>query len=385
MHPAHQSLLLFAISGLLAGAGVLIEFVPLPVAYLPFAIALVLAPSLPRPRLAVQALVAGHVLWPALIGGWGLIQLGIHPLAAATGGVTMVMLVSAGVAWLGIGLSALLLAALPVFPANPLLVTGSILPGAGLWGLIALPFCVTLIEIQRGIGARSVLLLVLLILQRLILPWADYSARNESEVAAYEEIDISGDVALTELRHWARIMAHVEDGDHIILGENMFPHDDYAAIFWWCHMVRERRITAFIGVQGKTGLGEVWQFDTETCPEPQPVYRAALGIPMVNGGWWPQNTHVARVADAGAPVPEPHWLICFEAFSLWRWVDLELEASDQDKSRPVVILANDYWTMPFPTALLRRKVTRQFAALFGVEVFHADRGRTVLKGALRLN
>ena len=114
------------------------------------------------------------------------------------------------------------------------------------------------------------------------------------------------------------------------------------------------------------------------CSEPQPVYRAALGIPIINDEWWPQDTHVARVADAGNLPSEPHWLICFEAFSLWRWVNLELDAK-RDNPHPVVILANDYWTAPFPTALLRRKVAGQFAALFGVEVFHADQRRTVLK------
>ena len=196
--------------------------------------------------------MAGHFLWPVLISGWGLIQLGIHPLAVVTGGTATLMLVSAGVAWLGIGLSALLLATLPFFPANPLLVTGSILSGAGLWGLIALPFCVTLIEIQRGIVTRAVVLAALLILPRPVLPWVDQPAQDKSRAATYEEINILGDVALTELRHWVRIMAHVEDGEHIILGENIFRHDDHGAIFWWCHMARERETTAMIGVLGTT-------------------------------------------------------------------------------------------------------------------------------------
>jgi len=352
---------------------------PLAVACLPFALALVLAPALARPRLAVTALMAGHFLWPALIAGWGLIQLGAPVPAVMAVGIGAVVLVSAGVAWLGIGLSALVLAALPFFPANPLLVTGSLLPGAGLMGLVVLPFCVTLIEIQRGIAMRTVLLAALLLLPRLVLPGDDPPDIVATEAFAFEEIDISGDVALTELRHWAQIMALVEDGDHVILGENIFRHDDHAAIFWWCHTVRNRNLTAMIGVLGPTGLGEVWQFDSQACPDPGPVHRAALGIPMVNGGWWPQDTRVARaIGAAGLPV-EPYWLLCFEAFSLWRWVDLGLEIGRLHEPRPVVILANDHWTTPFPTATLRRKVARQVAALFAVKVLHADRGGSVLR------
>ena len=369
----------FGVSFLLTGLGFLVEGIPLVLAYLPFALALVLAPALTHPRLAVMVLMAGHFLWPALIAGWGLIQLGTPPLVMMAVGTGAVMLVSAGVAWLGMGLSALLLAALPFFPANPLLITGSILPGAGVWGLVALPVLVTVIEIQRSIWMRAVLLITLLILPGLVFPWDDLEEITRPDIPHFEEIDISGDVALTERRHWALIVEHVEDGDHLILGENIFAHDDHAAIFWWCRTVRGRNITAMIGVLGQTGLGEVWLFDAETCPEPVPIYRTRLGIPVVNGGWWPQEADFNLVPDTNSPASEPHWLICFEAFSLWRWVDLGLGNARQDEAQPVVILANDHWTAPIPTALLRRKVSRQFAALFGMEVFHADRGKTVLE------
>ena len=369
--------LLFGLSGLLTGVGFLVEAVPFVMAWLPFAIALVVAPALAQPRLAVLVLMAGHFLWPTLISAWGLIQLGLHPLAVVAGGVAATLLVSAGIAWLGIGLSALILAALPVFPANPLLITGAILPGTGLWGLIALPFCVTLIEIQRGIGARAVVLVALLVLPRLFHSGFD-SEQAVAHAPDYKEIDISDERALTELGYWAQIMAHIEDGDQLVLGENMFRHDDHGAIFWWCRTVQARKLTVLIGVEGPSGPGEVWQFDTASCPDPKPVYRAALAIPMINGGWWPRTTHFAQRPDTNGSSLEPHWLICFEAFSLWRWVDLGQDIAGQDSSRPVVILANDRWTAPFSTALLRRKVAAQFAALFGVEVFHADRERSAL-------
>ena len=374
-------LLLFVLSAALTGAGFLIEAVPFFVAYLPFAAVLIALPCRHGTRARAGALIAGHFLWPPLIGGWGLIQIGMQPVAVVAGATAVMVLVCASIAWLGIGLSALLLAALPFFPANPLLITGAILPGAGLWGLTTLPLWLILIEWNDRALTRGLLLVAVLILPRLVEPWIG-PPQGVTE-PTFEEINISGNVALTELRHWAQVMARVEDGDHIILGENMFRHDDHAAIFWWCQTLRTNGVTAVIGVLGPTGLGEVWQVDAETCPEPQPVYRAALGIPMISGGWWPQETYVARAAGADKPLLEPHWLICFEAFSLWRWVDLDLETSEQGKSRPVVILANDYWTAPFPTTLLRRKVAGQFAALFRVEVFHADSQKAVLIRQIR--
>ena len=284
--------------------------------------------------------MAGHFLWPALIGGWGLIRLGIDPFAVIIGGTAAVVLVSTSVVWLGIGLSALVFAALPVFPANPLLVTGSILPGFGLRGLLLLLFWVMVIEVQKRILIRAALLIALLVGPHFVEPWLDPPQNVSVESASHEEIDISGDVALTERRHWEQIMARVEGGDTVILGENTFAHDDHAAIFWWCHRVRARDIAAQIGVLGPTGLGEVWRFDAAPCPQPGPVYRAELGIPLVNAGWWPQKPHPAWKANSDAPRSEPHWLICFDAFSLWRWMD----RIDQSSSSPMT-------TGPHPSPL----------------------------------
>ena len=66
-------------------------------------------------------------------------------------------------------------------------------------------------------------------------------------------------------------------------------------------------------------------------------------------------------------------MICYEAFSLWRWIDV-----GRSDVNHVAILANDHWTAPFATALLRRKVAAQFAALFRIHVHHADRGTSAL-------
>ena len=94
--------------------------------------------------------------------------------------------------------------------------------------------------------------------------------------------------------------------------------------------------------------------------------------------WW-RATAPVPVSGELAEAPAPHWLICFEAFSLRRWVDLGLEVNGTGaKARSVVILSNDRWTKPFPVPALRRKVSKQFERLLGVDVVHADTGQTVL-------
>ena len=72
-------------------------------------------------------------------------------------------------------------------------------------------------------------------------------------------------------------------------------------------------------------------------------------------------------------IPDTQWLICYEAFSLWKWIDVGLSNADH-----VVILANDHWTAPFTTALLRCKVAAQFAALYHIHLHHADLGTSAL-------
>ena len=64
---------------------------------------------------------------------------------------------------------------------------------------------------------------------------------------------------------------------------------------------------------------------------------------------------------------------CFEALNLWGWIDVA-----RSDAGHVVILANDHWTAPFTTTLLRRKVAAQFAVLFHINVHHADSEKSAL-------
>ena len=229
-----------------------------------------------------------------------------------------------------------------------------------------------------------------------LAPHPEQSAHWAAEHApAFEEIGIASasGAALTERGRWHQIVTQaglrIRAGDTLILGENIFDHEDHAAVHWWCRIVQAHNLTALIGVRAEDGLGEVWQFDRHTCPTPARLYRAEIGIPIVNAGWWPSRAAMPAdeaaggISSAAAQSPNTHlpnteWLICFEAFSIWRWIDVGWSGAAH-----AVILAHDRWTAPIPTARLRRKVARQFAALYGMNVHHADAGATVLRSTVR--
>ena len=108
----------------------------------------------------------------------------------------------------------------------------------------------------------------------------------------------------------------------------MISLDDHAGINWWCSEALAHDMTVIMGVIGATGVGEVWRFDQDTCPAPLPLYRAKIGIPMVNAGWWPATGESPQHEDAEPAIPDTQWLICFEAFSLWRWIDVARSDAD---------------------------------------------------------
>ena len=362
------------LSCVLTGTGVLIADVPFAIAYVPFAIAL-LIPSHSGMRATVMALMAGHFLWPILISGWGLVRLDFNPFVIIVGAVTTILVVSYGFARLGVAIGAAVLLALPFFPANPLLVTGSLFPGAGLTALPVILLWVKLIELQRRFVTRCAFFLTLVAASPIITLWFGGTQPTRPSSVVYDEVDISDARGLTERGYWTQIMNRTGGGDVLVLGENMISLDDHASINWWCSEAIAHDMTVIMGVIGATGVGEVWRFDQDTCPAPLPLYRAKIGIPMVNAGWWPATGESPQHEDAEPAIPDTQWLICFEAFSLWRWIDVARSDADH-----VVILANDHWTAPFTTTLLRRKVAAQFAALFHIDVHHADSGKSALWG-----
>ena len=185
--------------------GVLIADVPFAIAYVPFAIAL-LIPSHSGMRATVMAFMAGHFLWPILISGWGLVRLEFNPFVIIVGAITTILVVSYGFARLGIAIGAAVLLVLPFFPANPLLVTGSLFPGAGLTALPVILLWVKLIELQRRFVTRCVFLLTLVAASPIITLCFGGTQPTQPSSVVYDEVDISDARGLTERGYWTQIM-----------------------------------------------------------------------------------------------------------------------------------------------------------------------------------
>ena len=153
----------------------------------------------------------------------------------------------------------------------------------------------------------------------------------------YISIDTSDIVAISQIGQFDQTLKLMKPNSTIILGENMFAHSDIAAKHYWCDAVKNKYINAYIGVEGKDGTGEIWLFNR----------------------------------NVQSPIS---WLLCFEGFSVFRWLELGLQSP-----KTVIILSNDKITSPLRTYILRDKLSREFAKLFNLNVFHANMGLRFLQ------
>jgi hypothetical protein len=362
----------FILSIGLTGLGFFIEQVPFAVAYIPLALALCHTNNI-----HTFWLVCGHFTWVAVISGWGLHQLEYNPILTVPAVLVALALGSWAMTWLGIGLSSALLCLIPFFPANPLLVTGAVFPDFGIWGIAILLISTIAVERLQSSKARVGLLVAVLILGQ--TPFVLRSLNQEYSQAVsehrkgraltdtYSEIDISNHKAITLYGQWTQIAKVVENRSTVILGENIFDHTDAGASAYWCRVAKEKAATLYIGVSGQNGVGEVWEYDGSDCANTVVAYRAEVGIPNMTGGWLPNRT------DAQSTFSAQQWLVCFEGFSMYRWVRAYMTGA-----KSVVIVSNDRPTQPIATAVLRRKVSAQFAKLFNLAVAHADTGHNII-------
>jgi hypothetical protein len=362
----------FILSIGLTGLCFFIEQVPFAVAYIPLALAICHTNNT-----NTFLLICGHFTWVAVISGWGLHQLGYNPILTIPAVLMALALGSWAMTWLGIGLSSALLCFIPFFPANPLLVTGAVFPDFGIWGIAILLISTIAVELLQSSKARVGLLVAVLILGQ--TPFVLRSLNQEYSQAVsehrkgsaltdtYSEIDISNHKAITRSGQWAQITKVVENRSTVILGENLFDHTDTGASTYWCRIAKEKAATLYIGVRGKNGVGEVWEFDGRNCAVPSVAYRAEVGIPQITGGWLPNRTEAQSTFSA------QQWLACFEGFSMYRWLRAYMTGA-----KSVVIVSNDRLTQPIATSVLRRKVSAKFAKLFNLAVAHADTGHNII-------
>ncbi|WP_298937201.1 hypothetical protein [uncultured Ruegeria sp.] len=353
--------LVLPVSAILVCIGYFAPGVSFAVAVLPFAFAICT-----NDRITRFLWVAGYFGWVAAISCWGLWNLGYPAAAVILAGILGTCLVALLYAGMGVGLASFLLLPVHFIPGNPLLVAGTVLPGTGLQGIIALVLIVILVEGTSRAWLRAVILLLVLILGN---TWYDLTGLSRPEMTEgprYQTLDIADLNAVTEYGYNDALERRMRSGRSYITGENLIRSDDAGTVARWCRRVRTRDITVYLGVQdAETGQGQVWEFSDKTCPTPEITYAARTGIPGLTGGVW--------LMDGSQSSLDPAFLACFEAFSLWRWTEVL-----QLRPQTIVTIANDHWTEPLPVGRLRRKIGAQFERLISVPVFHAEARKTML-------
>ena len=366
--------LCFAASMALSGAGLLIAQVPLFVAYLPFALALFTQTK----RIKIACL-AGHFIWVAIISVWGLSALGTHEVLTFPAAFGAVLALSWSMTLVPIGVSSLLLCLLPWFPANPLIIAGALFPGWGIAGLAVLAGLTTAIEVWPRPQVRAGLIVVLLIFSASAHLFAALdesgAGAGPDEPADFTSVDLPEPYFLTRSQEWAAITQTIGIGATAILGENIFKYDDVGATNFWCRIASQKDTQLFIGVEGKEGVSEVWQFNPRDCAPAARIYRAQFGIPGITGAMLP-----GRVAwDSWLfPGSGPQWVACYEGFSPMRWISI-----GRAGAQTAIVIANDAMTAPLPTDLVRTKVASTLARLFNVTPVFAAKGQTILIGPKR--
>lgn len=364
---------LFCLCTCLTAAGFFLDMVPFFIAYIPFFLAII-SDSLRRKFWSV----AGYFTWPVVISAWGLVQLGHDPLYVIPLAVFIVAALSVVTAWGTVGLVGLFLGLIPFFPGSPLLITGSILPGWDIWAyFFIVPFLI-FVELHR-IPAAKTMYLGLLAIFTTTLHLSDFQVGVLSNNALSggtvvyptpKTLNISDIQAITRTGRWDAIASRIPDRSTAILGENIFKHSERDGWSYWCRTAKQKDATLYIGVQGQNAVGEVWKFSDTTCPTPERVYQAQIGVPGITGAWAP---NVADWQTWSQPNPDPQWLICFEAFSLLRWAGVGFSGASH-----AIIISNDKWTEPLPVGLLRRKVGREFEKLFGIKIIYAETSKNVV-------
>ena len=326
--------LIFGCSTLLTGVGFFAKDWPLFLAYIPF-----LSIFFTQKNNIKVSVLAGHFIWPLIIGIWGLINLEYNLILTLVFSAVSLFILIYVILKIGLVATSLILIALPFFPANPLMIVGSLTPGLELWGILIVIIILFILEKMKSKRFKA-LFFVLLLSSAFVLNQHNTNKINSQTAQAkhdYISIDTSDIVAISQIGQFDQTLKLMKPNSTIILGENMFAHSDIAAKHYWCDAVKNKYINAYIGVEGKDGTGEIWLFNR----------------------------------NVQSPIS---WLLCFEGFSVFRWLELGLKSP-----KTVIILSNDKITSPLRTYILRDKLSREFAKLFNLNVFHANMGLRFLQ------
>jgi len=362
--------LIFGGSTLLTGVGIFAKDWPLFLAYIPF-----LSLFFTHKNGIKASVLAGHFIWPFIIGIWGLLNLEYNLILTLVCSAASLFILIYVILKIGLVATSLILLALPFFPVNPLMIVGSLSPGLGLWGVFIASIILFTLERMKSNRLKALSFVFLLSGAFVLNQHNTDKIENQTLQAQtkqdYITIKTSDIVALSQIGQFDQTLKLMKPSSTIVLGENMFEHSDIAAKHYWCEAVKNNHFTAYIGVEGKDGTGEIWLFSRETCPSPKVIYRAEVGIPTLTGDWIPNSE--TKIFNRNIQ-STTSWLLCYEGFSFFRWLEVGLKSP-----KTILILSNDKITSPLPTGILREKLGREFAKLFNLNVFHANTGLRFLK------
>ena len=352
----------FAAAMIATAFGFLAPGVPLILAFAPLLIALFCNDRTDR-----FALTAGHYCIAIAVSGYGLSNLGYSWLIIVPVGIFIWIGISWLTAKIGIGVFTVLSAPFVFLPDNLLLVTGSLLPVMGLFGITIFAtwlLCMDLaprmrwrVDVTIGFAGLA------LIANTVAFATADKPLHHDLWAPDITSVELKAGVN-GQPSNTTALLIPTEPGDTLILGENIFRDKDDAAWEFWCQQARIKQITIYTGIAAADGVSEVHKITGDDCGEPLPVYRAVVGIPGITGDWFPKITSATTGDD---PLAHSQWLLCYEAFSLLRWISL-----GWDQPNFVFVLANDYWTEPVSVNVARKKVASEFNRLFRLSLYFAE-------------
>ena len=253
----------------------------------------------------------------------------------------------------------LALALIPWLPGHPLVVTAGLIPDAGFYGLGILVVSIAVIEKAktRWLKIPAVLILV-----------------SVATVAQVQHVPIRGTFtarplvpvkALSDISKWRQTLERIPKNAVVVLGENNFNTSDRDISNLFCAAAAQKNTVIYTGLfNAVTQTPEVWAYNPTCLPQRQ--YAAMLRAPVDLAA-----LELARRTSTGPY----NWLICFEAFSLWRWgIEITNEID------VLFVISQDRWAYPFNIPLLRRKIVSGFAAAFGFDYALAETGRSMVIG-----
>ena len=360
-------------SGLAAAGGFAIAGLGCYVPGIPLAFALAgLMPAAiarsPARRFAIALGWHAAPMLPAVVGLW---HLGGPSIAAGLLAAWWVVTALA-FARLNTGIAIALSLMIPWHIGSAVLASGDLWPGAGSGGLaLTILFFAALSAQPGGSGRRRWLWLLFVLGMAAVSVGSAWQLHAPARPSGFTEVRAWPRPALTTAAQDRARMAALDriTGNILILGENVIHRGEPGAMDRWCEFAARHGSLLYVGVLEPDGTqSTIHTLDPEHCV-PRPVYERTFGLPGVAGGWRVGKGDIEAVTVDDRRF---HWTICFETFAPLNWL---LKPGKRDAI--VAVVANDRWVRPVPVAVIREKVGRSMARLWGMAPVFAITDQTV--------